>query len=343
MKIVKAACVVLFALIASIAIPIGMLSFTAAESVLRQVIVYDGAEQRVILTQASTVGDAFRELGIELNNFDRTSHSLMGQVWDGIAITIEREISFYIQIDGNPLLTRISRPGVTIEEVLTQLQTEQELALLFGGDFARQVASGETLEFNSWQSRFIYDTTEIPYETIENRTNAVSEGRSHVRQIGIPGMNESTTAIVYIGGEERNRQYLGTSTVFYPTDQIIDIGTGWLGSMTDPNREDFHYFRRIRMEATAYTAGYCCTGKHPDDPWYGITASGRRVQHGIVAVDRNVIPLGTRLFVENYGFAIAADVGGAIRGYKIDLFMYELQDALNFGRRHIYVWILDEI
>jgi 3D (Asp-Asp-Asp) domain-containing protein len=97
------------------------------------------------------------------------------------------------------------------------------------------------------------------------------------------------------------------------------------------------------MEATAYTAGYCCTNKHPWDPWYRITASGREVEHGIVAVDRTLIPLGTRLYVDGYGFAIAADVGGAIRGYKIDLFMEDLGDALRFGRRHIYVWVLDNI
>ncbi|MCL2839832.1 MAG: 3D domain-containing protein [Defluviitaleaceae bacterium] len=343
MKILKAVCVVLFALIASITIPFGIMSFTAAETALRQVTIYDMDAERTFLTQAETVGDALRELGIELNSFDRTSHSQAGQIWDGIAITIEREINFYVKIDSNPLLTHASRPGITVEEVLVQFQTGQDFALLFDGNHTRQVANGETLHFTSWQSRFISDTHNVPYSTIENRTNAVSQGRSHVRQVGEMGVNESTTALIYIGGVEMNRQYFGTTTLVDPVDEIIDIGTGWLGSMTDVTREDFHYFRRVQMEATAYTAGYGCTGKHPDDPWYRITASGREVQHGIVAVDRNVIPLGTRLFVEGYGFAIAADVGGAIRGYKIDLFMEDLQDALNFGRRHIYVWILDEI
>ncbi|MCL2216624.1 MAG: 3D domain-containing protein [Defluviitaleaceae bacterium] len=342
-KLKVAVYVVLFALIASIAIPFGVLSFTAAETVLRQVTVYDQNEQHIFLTQAATVEEALRELGIALNDFDRTSHSLSGLIWDGITITLEREINFYFEIDGNPLLTRFSRPGVTIEEVLTQLQQEQELALLFDGDHTRQVASGETLSFTSWQSRLIFDTYYVLYQTIENYTGAVSRGRRYVRQDGVLGVNEITTAIVYIGGAEINREAIGTAILSEPIDKIIDIGTAWLGSMTNPFREDFHYFRRVRMEATAYTAGYGCTGKHPCDPWYRITASGREVQHGIVAVDRNVIPLGTRLFVEGYGFALAADVGGAIRGYKIDLFMEDLQDALRFGRRHLYVWILDEI
>ena len=343
MKKLKVVCVILFALIASFAIPLGAISFTAAETVLRQVTVYDQGVPRMFLTGSTTVEDSFRELGIQLNEFDRTSHSLSGQIWDGITITIEREINFDIQIDNGQVLTRTSRPGITIEEVIMLLQQEYDLALIFGGNHTRQVASGESLSFASWNSRLEPYNYFVPYETIENYTPAVSRGRSHIRQIGAYGENEITTAIIYIGGVEVNREVLGTSILREPINTIIDIGTGWLGSMTDVTRADFHYFRRVRMEATAYTAGYCCTGKHPDDPWYRITASGREVEHGIVAVDRNVIPLGTRLFVEGYGFALAADVGGAIRGYKIDLFMEELQDALNFGRRHIYVWILDEI
>jgi len=65
------------------------------------------------------------------------------------------------------------------------------------------------------------------------------------------------------------------------------------------------------------------------------------VEHGIVAVDPTVIPLGTRLYVEGYGFALAADTGSAIRGYKIDLFMEYIGDARQFGRRDVTVFILE--
>jgi len=96
------------------------------------------------------------------------------------------------------------------------------------------------------------------------------------------------------------------------------------------------------MNASAYTAGFSCTGKRPGHPAYRITRSGREVEHGIVAVDPAFIPLGTKLYVEGYGFAIAADTGGAIRGYKIDLFMEYMGDALRFGRRNITVFILEQ-
>ncbi|MCL1843285.1 MAG: 3D domain-containing protein [Defluviitaleaceae bacterium] len=343
MKSIKAIFVVILAVIAVIAFPLGMLSFIAAESALNHVIFYDGGEPEEFLVGADTVAGFLHEAGITHNAADRLSHALDSLLWDGITLTIERQISFYVQVDGGEPVNRISGPGITVPNLQRQLQQETETALLFRGDENSEISNGDVLEFETWQSRFEVELVILPYELIENHTGAVSRGREHLRNTGIPGVLEITTSIVYIGGIETSREIVNEEIIAYPIDAILDIGTGWLGALTDVTAPDFHYFRRVRMEATAYTAYYCCTGKHPGDPWFGITASGRRVEHGVVAVDRNIIPLGTRLYVEGYGFAIAADVGGAIQGYKIDLYMYTIDEARRFGRRFLYVWILDEI
>ena len=60
-------------------------------------------------------------------------------------------------------------------------------------------------------------------------------------------------------------------------------------------------------------------GRPPSDPSYGRTATGVLVTYGVVAVDPNVIPLGTRMFIPGYGYGVAADTGGAVKGYIIDL------------------------
>jgi 3D (Asp-Asp-Asp) domain-containing protein len=87
------------------------------------------------------------------------------------------------------------------------------------------------------------------------------------------------------------------------------------------------------MEASAYLPS--------DGGGSGITATGMRAQHGVVAVDPDVIPLGTRLFIPGYGIAIAADTGGAIQGAKIDLCMESYGDAISFGRQTIKVYVLN--
>jgi len=345
MKASKAVRIVVWALVFLFAvtfiIPPTAHHFFAGYGSQLEVTVYDQETVHRYQTNASTVSDLLLEIGIQLNPLDRTNHASGSPIWDGMSLVISREVGFDVQINHGPTTEYIVLPGTTVGQILVQQQFEHDLQLLYEGDLTRYVVNSETINFLTWDSRFYTEYSEMPYEVIENRTGAVREGRSHVRQAGVPGEHSVTSAIIIIGGVEQNREVIGSTVVSEPVPAIIDIGTAPLGALTDVTAPDFHYVRHLRMEATAYTSGFSCTGRHPGDPWYGITASGMRVQHGVVAVDRNLIPLGTRLYVENYGFAIAADVGGAIRGYKIDLFMYDINDARRFGRRHINVWILD--
>jgi 3D (Asp-Asp-Asp) domain-containing protein len=89
----------------------------------------------------------------------------------------------------------------------------------------------------------------------------------------------------------------------------------------------------MTMEATAYIPS--------DGGGSGITATGMVAQHGVIAVDPNVIPLGSRVFIPGYGMAVAADTGGAIRGNRIDLCMNTYREAINFGRGVVEVYILN--
>jgi 3D (Asp-Asp-Asp) domain-containing protein len=91
------------------------------------------------------------------------------------------------------------------------------------------------------------------------------------------------------------------------------------------------------MEATAYYPGPECTGNSCD----GLTSTGKKAGYGIVAVDPEVIPLGTKLYIQGYGFAEAADVGGAIKGMRIDLCFNTYREAILFGRKKVKVFILD--
>lgn len=90
----------------------------------------------------------------------------------------------------------------------------------------------------------------------------------------------------------------------------------------------------IYVTSTAYTPAESTTGKTATgfDVWANPNAR-------IIAVDPSVIPLGTKVWVEGYGNAIAADTGGAIVGYKIDVLLPTVGEALNWGRRTVKVII----
>lgn len=95
--------------------------------------------------------------------------------------------------------------------------------------------------------------------------------------------------------------------------------------------------KSINVVATAYTA-YCngCSG---------ITSAGIDLRSNpnqkVIAVDPNIIPLGTKVYVPGYGVAIAGDTGGAIKGNRIDIFIPDLSKAYQFGRQTLTIKVLD--
>lgn len=96
--------------------------------------------------------------------------------------------------------------------------------------------------------------------------------------------------------------------------------------------------KELTVTATAYTAN--CEGCS------GTTATGVDLKANpdakVIAVDPNVIPLGSKVYVEGYGYATAEDTGGAIKGNKIDVFIPSKDDALEWGRKQVTVKVLNE-
>lgn len=92
------------------------------------------------------------------------------------------------------------------------------------------------------------------------------------------------------------------------------------------------YSRKMEVEATAYTSGVGGVGNY--------TSQGHKLRRGYIAVDPNVIPMGTEVFIEGYGFAIADDIGGAIKGNKIDVAVDSKEEAMQYGRQKTTLYIL---
>ncbi|MFR4492602.1 MAG: 3D domain-containing protein, partial [Clostridium perfringens] len=102
--------------------------------------------------------------------------------------------------------------------------------------------------------------------------------------------------------------------------------------------ESINFKKKLSVKSTAYN--------HPLGSAEAYTASGMHVLrdpngYSTIAVDPSVIPLGTKLYVEGYGYAIAADTGGAIKGNRVDLFFNTEAEASNWGVRNLDVYILN--
>jgi 3D (Asp-Asp-Asp) domain-containing protein len=147
-----------------------------------------------------------------------------------------------------------------------------------------------------------------PDENLQGIQTRIVQGRDGVR------LREYR--IVIEDGIETEKNLISERLDPEPVDTVIYYAESSVRA-TGANPENFQVLRIERMYATWYNAA--SAGRADTDPHYGITASGVPVTRGIVAVDPNFIPLGTRLYVPGYGFAVAGDTGGGIIGNMIDL------------------------
>lgn len=186
----------------------------------------------------------------------------------------------------------------------------------------------------------------ISHRSLTKESSQLKKGEQEVAQAGQDGLKRVTITRFY-----ENDRLVSTQqkevVINHPVDEIVVIGTkeaptpspsivasrGGQRPSQPPSAkvstENTHSSgKTLQMVATAYSGG-------------GYTASGRKTARGIVAVDPDLIPLGTRLYISGYGEAIAADTGGAIQGRRIDLYFPSTAQAQNWGVRTVSVTILD--
>ena len=175
---------------------------------------------------------------------------------------------------------------------------------------------------------------ELPFETEIQTTSELKPGERKVKQEGKKGLVEREFKVVKFGGEIVEETQIKSNILVEPVKEIVLEGVKNVIKCPDTGKT-YEYTKAMNMEATAYT-------DIPNDRWYGITASGMPTFVGMVAVDKNVIPLGTKLYVEGYGIAHAGDTGGAVKGNIIDLYMTNSKQTRAFGRRPKKVYILKD-
>lgn len=159
---------------------------------------------------------------------------------------------------------------------------------------------------------------EVRYDSHQSVPSVIRKGST--------GLVEETTVVWKKNGVEAIRWVESTRVVRESTPTVI---LRW----TMPSRGEVR--RILNVVATAYDPGPLSCGSNCT----GHTAIGLKAGHGVIAVDPRVIPLGSRVFVEGYGPAIAADTGSAIKGNRIDVCFNSRWEALHWGRHTVKLLI----
>ena len=195
------------------------------------------------------------------------------------------------------------------------------------------VAAGQKIVITRVRFETQTETQPIPFKTVFKMSRDVSPGHIQEGHKGVDGVLTRTYHAGFVNDKFTARDLVSTSVTRAPQDQETLAGIRVREARALPSRSGtYQRMQRFDMVATGYSpyegssAGLCATGMHAG--------------YGVVAVDPRVIRLGSKLYIEGYGYAVAGDTGGAIKGHRIDLGHTTYREASDVGRRRVTVWVL---
>jgi 3D (Asp-Asp-Asp) domain-containing protein len=200
-------------------------------------------------------------------------------------------------------------------------------------DSSRAGATGKPVDSTVAGTRNVTQREPIPYSTLRKATSQLRSGSSRTVQNGANGEKEIVFRVsTRPDGVELHREKISERVIKKPVAEIVQEGQ----RATLPSRGYFSGRRMLSMVPTTYDP-YNCGGDGR-----GKTSTGLNARYGVAAVDPKFIPLGTRLYIEGYGYAIAADTGGAIKGNRIDLCVDSKHQARGIRSfKPVRVYIID--
>ncbi|MBT9153832.1 MAG: Cell wall-binding protein YocH [Firmicutes bacterium] len=212
-------------------------------------------------------------------------------------------------------------------ELASKVQAQMEIVVT-------RVTKGEIVEHER-----------IYFHEVRRANHNLERGVTRTVQRGREGRRAEHYEVVYEDGQRVSKTLLRTEVLEPKVDRIVEYGT--IGSLSRGGNT-YRFTRVFYVTATAYTAGPESTGKSPGHPAFGITRSGLPVEVGHIAVDPDLIPLLSHVWVEGLcafsaqfnGRYFATDTGSAIQGNRIDIYFERVEDALRFGRRRMRVYVL---
>ena len=318
---------------------VATLGVTAANLRLTYVTDSTGARQ-VILTSEADPEQVMSLTGIQSEEGDRVYYTAFS--CNIASLNIERAFTVNIQADGQEYPVKmvcgtvadaLARAGITLE----------------GDDYTepaqdRLVTAGTKIVVHRVDYQDRVETQAIPYDTQYVYTSLYfrNTGRTTTMQHGSEGQQTVTTRDRYVDGELENSIVVDATTTVEPTTHVIKTyGAGApVSPLTGPDgttNAPENYSKVLTGKATGY---YSKTGKG---------SSGLGLGYGTVAVDPDVIPYGTKLYITStdgkfvYGYAVATDTGIAVQKGQIlvDLFYETYAESTINGAIQVNVYVLE--
>lgn len=261
--------------------------------------------------EISSLNEDIRMLNIQIEELDRQKRMLEKSIENKKILLAERMIFTYKY--GNNDVARFIISAKNLNEVVNNL-------FLFRNIMSREAELIQTLRFEKEEFDRVSRKSEEKAAENEILKAKLKEEKEKLEK----DIAENKVLLEKLKGEEQEVQNL-LSEIKQRIAAVQPAGLTLIGEW--------------EVVATAYYA----FGRGGNDiNGNGITATGLRARKGIVAVDPRIIPLGTKLFIPGYGEALAADTGGWIKNYRIDLCFESLEECYRYGRRKIRIYLVED-
>ncbi|PAD23363.1 hypothetical protein CHH62_23025 [Niallia circulans] len=299
----------------------------------KQVELQKDDEKKTVWTTVDTVKAFLEEQKISLNEHDQINQKENNPIEHKMEVVVHT--AFPVTLVDAGKKKQVWSTSTTVADFLTQ----QKISLdkLDRVEPALKEKVKDEAIVNITRIEKVTDVVEQPinFAVITQKDDDLPHGTEKVLKEGTEGVVSKKYEVTKENGKEISRKLLSETTVKEKQDKIVSVGTKddviQLASRGEENGQE------VFVNSTAYTAS--CNGCS------GRTATGIDLKANpnakVIAVDPSFIPLGTKVYVEGYGYAVAADTGGSVKGQKIDVFFSTKAEAYRWGNRQVKIKIIN--
>ncbi|MGN0598039.1 MAG: ubiquitin-like domain-containing protein [Ruminiclostridium sp.] len=298
----------------------------------------------VDVKHGETVAEVLEAAEITLNENDSVQPSLDTVLTEAAEITVSRAYTAYISVDGEKLT--VSANGETVAELLEKngITLGEDDYLNYDAD--KIVTKGMVIKVTrvSYITRVTVEA--VPFETEEVASNLVAMGNTTVLTEGVNGAKQVKTKEKYINGKLVSSTVIEEKVTIEPVNEVVAVGKALATPYSKKDSDSVVLENGLPVNFDYIVSGKACAYTAKEGAG---TYSGRKLEIGTIAVDPNVIPFGSELYIVSqdgktvYGYAIAADTG-ALTDVVADLYMgttaEHYSDACSWGAKYVDIYVI---
>lgn len=305
----------------------------------RQITINDNGTKKDVWSTKANVADLLKDENITTRPQDVLNVALDTKLKNGLEVNINRAIQLSLQNGAkkDTVWTTKTKVSDLLAEKNIKLDQDDRVSPAKDSNLKEKM----TVEVTYVNSKAEKKNEQVKFETVYKEDDSLNKGVEKVVQEGKNGKKVVEYKVTFENGKEKKRDVIKENVTSNKTDKVVVRGTkekvvatpvsnvstsSATSSSSSSASSTPSGGKTYKMESTAYSGGGTTA--------YGINLSANPGLK-VIAVDPRIIPLGSKVWVEGYGEAIAGDTGGAIKGNIVDVYFPNESQCYSWGRRMV--------